>query len=402
MLKQKLLLAVASVCAMMLVSTSLSAQYDDMYYDPDEFRSTETSRGYYDDADDDYDRISGQEQRSRVSSNYDDDYYDYYYSSRIRRFNRPYRGFGYYDPVYVDMAYYDPFFRPAGTTVLIYNGYGGFNRFNNFNRWGYGANPFVQPVLTPYGVRYVDTRFGGINRSWGDPFYRGFNDPFYGNAYAGGFGRGYYGAGAWGRNIGYNGFGGVGGAYYCPPAWGAGNTYAVSNNVNNATSRPVTNVSRASTVSIADRVDRARQNRAVTTRSAGSTQRAVAPGTTQTSRAGRSIDRTRTTVQPRTNATTTRRAVPSRATTPQQRTYTPTRRSTTPQRAVPSRTPNTRTYTPTRRTTTPNRSYTPSRSPSPSAMPSRSSGSSTRSATPTRSSGGGRTPTPTRRGGGTE
>ena len=387
MLKQKLLLAVASVCAMMLASTSLSAQYDDMYYDPDEFRSAETSRGYYDDAGDDYDRIEGPEQRSRVSSDYDNDYYDYYYSSRIRRFNRPYRGFGYYDPVYVDMAYYDPFFRPAGTTVLIYNGYGG-----GFNRRGFGASPFVQPVLTPYGVRYVDTRFGGPGRSWGSPFYTGFNDPFYGSAYAGGYNRGFYGAGAWGRNVGYNAFGGVGGGgYYCPPAWGGGNAYAVPNSVN---SRPVTNVSRASTVSIADRVDRARQTRAVSTRSADVNQRAATRATTQTSRAGRSIDRTRTTVQPRTNATTTRRAVPTRTTTPAQRTYTPTRRTTVPQRATPTRTPNTRTYTPSR-STTPNRSYTPSRTPTRTAAP-------TRTATPSRSSGSTRTATPSRRGGGGE
>ena len=393
MLKQKLLFAATSLLALLLVSTSAQAQYDDMYYDPDEFRSVEPAPDYYQE---DYAERSDapRDNAFRSSSSYADDYYDYAYSSRIRRFNRPYAGFGYYDPVYVDMAYYDPFFQPFGTTSLIYNSGFGYNRFNRF-----GRSAFLEPVVTPYGVAYVDRGFGGWNRGFG------WNDPFYGNAWgAGGFGRGYYGGG-----LGYGGFGGgafvTPGGYYCPPAWGGGNTYVVNNNVSDAPARrTVTSVPRAATTSIADRVARTRQNTTVTPRSLdrGTTATRSSNGrtlrTADRSSNGR-IDRSRTTVTPRSN---TRSATPSRSYTPSRsatrtRTYTPSR-STTPTRssATPSRSSSPRSYSPSR-STSPTRSYSPSRSSStrsysPSSS-SRSSGSgSTRSTTTTRSTtrGGGR------------
>ena len=403
MLKQKLLFAATSLLALLLVSTSAQAQYDDMYYDPDEFRSVEPAPDYYQE---DYAERSDapRDNAFRSSSSYADDYYDYAYSSRIRRFNRPYAGFGYYDPVYVDVAYYDPFFRPFGTTSLIYNSGFGYNRFNRFGR---GA--FLEPVITPYGVAYVDRGFGGWNRGFG------WNDPFYGNAWGGGgFGRGYYGAGAWGGG----GFGGGGfvtpGGYYCPPAWGGGNTYVVNNNVNNAPARrTVTSVPRAATTSIADRVARNRGNTTVTPRSLdnrGTTATRSSSGRTVRSAdrgSNTRIDRSRTTVTPR-SATQSRTYSPSRSAT-RTRTYTPSR-STTPTRssATPSRSTTPRSYSPSR-STTPTRSYSPSRSTSPtrSYTPSRSS-SPTRSYSPSsssssRSSGSTRSTTTTRsttRGGG--
>ena len=385
MIKQQLLFAATSLLALLVTSTGLVAQYDDMYYDPDEFRSVEPAPDYYQE---DYaDRDAPRDNAFR-SSNYDDDYYDYAYSSRIRRFNRPYAGFGYYDPIYADVAYYDPFYRPFGTTTLIYNSGFGYNRFNRF------GSGFLEPVITPYGVVYVDRGFNRWNRGfgWNDPFYGG---GFYGNAWGGGFNRGFGGGGAF--------FGGAGTGYYCPPAWGGGNTYVVNNNVSNAPARrTVTSVPRAATTPLGDRISRTRpatNPRAATSRST--------IGRTNTRTADSRIDRSRTTVSPRTRSSSdgrtytpsqssrTRTATPSRTTTP--RTYTPSRsgnRSYTPSRSSS----NTRTYTPSRSSnTTP--SYTPSRSSSSrSYTPSRSSGSSTRSsggstrtASPSRSrSGGGR------------
>ncbi len=382
MLKQKLLFAATSLFALMLVSTGLRAQYDDMYYDPDDFQSVETSRDYY--SDNEQDQYA--ERDTRRNSDYNDDYHDYYYSSRIRRFNRPYAGFGYYDPVYVDMAYYDPFFRPAATTVLIYNSFG---------------SPFATR-FTPFGAAYGYGGFNSWNRGYGGGF--GYNNAFYGNRWDRGFGNP-YGFGGYGSPFGFgaNGYGGFGGgaAYYCPPAWGNGNSYAVPNSVNN---RPVSNTPRAATTSIADRVARARQNTAVNTRSAnpGSATRTAVGRTRSTNE---SIDRTRTTVSPRSNATRStetgraypRTATPSRSYTPSRsgvpsRSVTPSRSATPTRSAAPTRsaTPS-RNYTPTR-SATPQRSYTPSpsRSTSPSASPSRSSSPSpSRSSTPTRRGGGG-------------
>ncbi|WP_116127570.1 hypothetical protein [Lewinella sp. IMCC34183] len=410
MLKQKLYFAAASLVAMMLVSTSAQAQYDDMYYDPDNFRSVERAPDY-----------SNQEQssnfneddyRSRTSERYaDDDYYDYYYTSRIRRFNRPYTGFGYYDPVYVDMAYYDPFFRPAGTTVLIYN---------DFNR------SFYRPVRTAFGVRYINSgAYAGFNRGWGGAYGAfGWNDPFlYGRAYNPVVGAGYgnpFGYGRFGNSYGAFGggaFGGPafgGGGYYCPPAWGGGNTYAVPNDVSNA--RTVSNTPRAATTSIADRVERARRNAAVSPRSIDGTRSAAPARTGQNTRTvgrtrsvndTRSIDRTRTTVAPRSansRSASPQRAVPSRS----NPSYTPSRTTTPTRRAVPSRSNSGRSYTPSR-SATPQRSVTPSRSASPqrSYTPSRSSTPSrsvtpSRSSTPSRSATPSRSSTPSRRGGGGE
>ena len=99
---------------------TVQAQYDDLYYNPDDdhtynysSNSNSSSDNYnYDDEDYDYDNYGYDD------NNYDYDDYDYQYSSRIRRFHRPYYGFNFFDPCYVDVAYYDPFFSPVGTTVL--------------------------------------------------------------------------------------------------------------------------------------------------------------------------------------------------------------------------------------------------------------------------------------------
>lgn len=372
---KKLLPTFLALLGLVLVATTAQAQYDDMYYNPDDFRSSEFRA-------DDSDYYSNDEEfyeDDRAGNyDYDDDYYDYYYSSRIRRFRRPYYGFGYYDPVYVDVAYYDPFFRPAGTTVLIYNNNFGFRR-RGFFRPAWGWSPYA-----------------GVNRFGWNRWNRGFNT--WGNPYGfGAFNRPAFAGAGWGAPVGA-----FGGGYYCPPAWGGGNTYVVPNSVANVTNRTVVRTPRANTTSIADRINR---TRAVTpdTKVTGAKRANSRTGTrstrdygnTRTSRTGAA---TRGTVTPRnttrsgaTRGTTTRpntvrpsggtnrsarQATPSRS----NRSYAPTRssRTVTPQRSTRS----TRSYTPSRST----RRYTPSRSTR-SASPSRSSSRST-SPSRSRSSGG--------------
>ena len=146
-------------------ATSSFAQYDDLYAIPSDdneitqYQAEEEYTAYEATEDaDEYDEYS-----------YLDDQ-DYYYSSRIRRFNnRTNSGFGYYSPFFTDAAYYNAAFRP-GVSIYAgnpfsYNAYrravrspfiggfnsayspffnpfgtvgfgGGFNTFNSFNRFG--------------------------------------------------------------------------------------------------------------------------------------------------------------------------------------------------------------------------------------------------------------------------
>jgi len=186
----------------LFVFSSLSAQHDDLYFNPErdkvykekytsDYKNTEKNYSYQDDSyydDDQYD--------------YDDNY-DYYYSSRIRRFQRPMYGFNFYDPVYVDMFYYDPFLSPM-STMLIYDNmysYNSWNRWNRWNTWGYSSLGY-----SPWGWNSFNT--------W-DPWYR-WNTGFYG------------------ANNFYN-YGFYGGGLYCPPTWGSGYVYNTVNDIRNNT-----------------------------------------------------------------------------------------------------------------------------------------------------------------------
>lgn len=82
------------------------------------------------------------------SSGYDpDDYYDYSYASRIRRFHTDvYAGWGYYDPYFTNLYWYD--YSPASWGISIYLGY---------NWWwpGYCYRPYwYNPYWYDYGWRY--------------------------------------------------------------------------------------------------------------------------------------------------------------------------------------------------------------------------------------------------------
>ena len=360
--------ALFALLALVLASVPAVAQYDDVYFDASQEEFTYAP--YDDEQYDDYDEPAPVRAREHAGT---DAASDYEYASRIRRFRRPVGSFGYYDPFYVDAGYYDPFWRSGFNTTLIYN------------------TPAVayQRVLTPYGTRIVGFNTFGLNRGFGAGFNR-WNDPFYGRGFnrgfgygAGGFGGGFgaFGAGAFGGPAAFGG----GGGYYCPPAFGGGVPYNVNNSATALSNRATTSRPRGNTTSIADRITRTNPNYNRTrtstfddksARSTGGRSTATrarnAPTTTRsTSRGGRSINKTRTTVRrPTSTRTRTRSTSPTRT------------RSTSPSRSTRSRS-----YTPSRSTRS--RSYTPSRSSSTrSYSPSRSS--SSRSSSPSRSSSRGR------------
>lgn len=419
-----------------LSGTALQAQvYDDLYFDPDQdtelYDYSRTADRGYDDYNDDY-RLEDE-----YAYNYDADEYDYYndydfyYTSRIRRFHRPVYGFGYYDPIYTDVVYYDPFLRP-GLTTLIYDDWAyrswTRNRLWNarrFNRWGGGLyDPFM------YDPFYA--------AAWGPSLYRpGFNVSIgFGNAWGwnnpwnrwnrwnrGGLWGPTAGFGGWGG--GFGGFGGFSSAYYCPPTWGnnfvyANNVNVVNNNLDNqnnnrygprtggSTAGPRSGVRSTAGDRNAGRSNRLSNNpntvdgRSLRTggRTVDGTRSAGRTATSGTRSVGRQPANTRSV--DRSRSSSIRRTTPSRTRTNTNRTRNDyynldrSRRSATPSRSYNtsrrSSTLNRNTRSATRRAITPSRSssrsrsYTPSTRSRSSAFPSRSRSSSSRSYTPSRSS----------------
>ncbi|OWP64645.1 hypothetical protein CDA63_02485 [Hymenobacter amundsenii] len=151
---------------------------------------------------------------TRGGAEYYDD--DYYYASRLRRFNTPYRGssLGYYD-----FAYTDPFF--YGSPVFAYSPYSPYGYYDPFARPYYG-----------YGGLSINIGFG---YGFGRPYYRPVG---YGYSYDP-YGYGYYPGSPWGGY--YGGYGGGryarnyynGGGYYGGGSGYYGNGYGSNWNGNN-------------------------------------------------------------------------------------------------------------------------------------------------------------------------
>jgi len=116
-----------------------------------------------------------------------DDYYDYEYAARLRRFNHPVQGNGYYDNYYTNSYYYNqnPFY--YGTSV-----------YNSYNFWGPSA----------YAYNYCPSSYFYYNSGW--PWGTGM---YYGNP------SGYYDPWAnngWGYNPYYSYYPGWNGGWYGP------------------------------------------------------------------------------------------------------------------------------------------------------------------------------------------
>lgn len=190
---------------MLLTSSMLSAQFDDVYYDPD--RQTEKTTKYSEDNSnnstttksiDNYNYDNRDDQSySFDNDGYDD--YDYYYSSRIRRFNGHHNGFGYYDPYYVDINQYD--YVDAlfwGVDIYSfnnpYNDYWRWRSWNRYNRWQaytywnhwdwcYGNSPYTMSYRY-YQQPYFSWGYYGGNYYYGNGYYgNGYCGNYYSNNY---------------------------------------------------------------------------------------------------------------------------------------------------------------------------------------------------------------------------
>jgi len=172
------------------------------------------------------DKYSFSQENSRNS--YDDDQYidydndDYYYTSRIRRFNNSFWRFGYYSPFYMDpfwwdMSYGYPSFSIGWGYPNWYNnnsfygnnwGYG--NNWNNWNNWGNNGGWSYGGCFNSWN-NYNYGNYGGCfgygNYGWGNNFGNGYN-----NGYNHGYSNGYWD----GFNNNNNGYGLGSGYVYGP------------------------------------------------------------------------------------------------------------------------------------------------------------------------------------------
>lgn len=136
-----------------------------------------------------------------------DDYYDYQYASRLRRFNNPVYGIGYYDNYYTNYYWYNG--NPAYYGTSIYSSYNwwgpsyscgpnfGFGMSYNYGypnygyydpyyygSYGYGYSPYGYGY-NPYGYGYNPYYFG-YNPYW-QGYYNGYHNGYY-NGYNNGWG----------------------------------------------------------------------------------------------------------------------------------------------------------------------------------------------------------------------
>ncbi len=204
---------------MTLMSVTVKAQFDDVYYDPakDSRPATTTTRSqnqqprYSDNQkssnnDDEY-YDNGASNGGGDYYEYDEDYDDYAYSTRIRRFHQPLRGFDYYSTAYVDYGNYDPYYYnryfSPGVTIIVGNGY--WNRWNSYNRWNSWSwfNRYWDDWrYTSYGFCNPSYYASSFYPSWGYSPY-GYGN-YYGNSYDS-YGYSPYGYSSYGyNNWGYN------------------------------------------------------------------------------------------------------------------------------------------------------------------------------------------------------
>ncbi len=354
-----------------------SAQYDDMYYNPDTDGTVQSYEAVKSDRSQQMATNSERDPRRTGEGYYDDEPYDYYYTSRIRRFHRPMYGFGYFDPYYIDSYYYNPYMMPA-STVFIYD------MPYSYRRW-MRNRAFYDPFWYP-GGGFASPYYGvspGFAFNAGIGFGSGFGwGPSFG--FGSGFGYGYGPAYGFGGGYGYGG-----GFLYCPPSYGGGYAYNTPRSENTViTSRPRTATARSVAPSTGfDRNPRStsptvvgrsqgRDNEGLRTsdrmreirRQAGSTARTRVRGTV-TDRTNPQI-RTRNAPSSRLYTRGNRATTPSRSfTTPstrQQRTTTPSWNRNDYNNSRPS----IRTQSPTRSTVSP-RSSSPTRTSTPRSSSSR-------------------------------
>lgn len=147
--------------------------------------NTETGSGYTTDPDD-TERYRDESGNTYVTNNYYGDYYDYEYSSRLRRFHRP-SYYGYYHSYYTNSYYYD--YHPHHWGLSIYLGYNfwyppvsvsfGWGSPGYYGSSWYGYSPFGwhSPLYPSY---YGSGYYAGYNNGYWNGYYQGYYNSVYG------------------------------------------------------------------------------------------------------------------------------------------------------------------------------------------------------------------------------
>lgn len=169
--------AIAAICLMAVQSAAIAQ--DDLYYDPSA-SPTQTTRvttttTYTDEPNEPGNLTRRYDDNDQNYSDEDD--YAYEYSSRIRRFHRPVQVVDYYDPFFVDLYNYDPFFLPGASIYTAgYNDYWTWRRWQRWNRWnrwnsfdyGWGCNA--------WGGNGWGGNGWGWNNGWGNNGWNSWNN----------------------------------------------------------------------------------------------------------------------------------------------------------------------------------------------------------------------------------
>jgi hypothetical protein len=184
---------------------------------------------------------------------YSNEYYDYEYSSRIRRFHRPYARYSYYDDCYTNYYWYDN--NPFNYGVSLYTSYGWWNpRPWNWNfGWSWNSGWYGG-----YSWGWGFNNFGYYGNSYWNGYNHGFNNGYYANNYYNSYDRNSHYYGHRGGSSGYSGYGKgsrpSGSSIVSPstsnkPSIGKGRTFGEkyeaavkSNNLNTNSVRPRTGV----------------------------------------------------------------------------------------------------------------------------------------------------------------
>lgn len=234
---------------------------DDVYADPKEIREVEAKlaaeqKQAQEQADKRYNdslALARQAQKDQDEANpyykdrefkYDD-YYDYEYATRVKRFNNNIYGLSYYDNYYTNSYWYSQ--NPYNYGVSVYNGYSwwgpSYNSYsynpsiNFYSNWGWncgpgygynGYNPYMAGYMHGYNNGFTNGYYGnyygyGNPYGYGSPFGYGYGNYGYINPYGYGFGNG----STWGY---YNSYDGNSGFYYgFRSSHGGGNSRRTSN-----------------------------------------------------------------------------------------------------------------------------------------------------------------------------
>ncbi|MDD5571555.1 MAG: hypothetical protein PHD97_10455, partial [Bacteroidales bacterium] len=122
-----------------------------------------------------------------VTNNYYDDYYDYSYAARMRRFYEPSYGYSYYDDYYTNMYWYS--YNPMDWGVSIYLGYHWVSPFFYMGYspwWHYSSWYMWDPWYSPYYSYYPWYHHGwGYGNGYWDGYYDGLYSDYYYNSYDG-------------------------------------------------------------------------------------------------------------------------------------------------------------------------------------------------------------------------